>query len=215
MIEGTALVLGGVAGKLLYDIAGPAAKELGEMLKDGLRPYRAVRERQLAEKTIKMVQAAGFHPKAVPPRILLTIFDNAGIEDDEAMHTRWAALLANAADPASEDIIPPAFPEILKQISSRDALTLKRIHELSLEKEWPDKDLGSLDELCLHFSEYSTSQVVSSLENLRHQSLIDVLSFHDEKNTANTKSVTEEQHYWLTRFGKMFVRACEPPEKRE
>jgi hypothetical protein len=36
--------IAGLAGKIAYDIAGPFAKELGEMLKDELRPFRAANE---------------------------------------------------------------------------------------------------------------------------------------------------------------------------
>ena len=47
-VEGLVVAgLADLAGKIAYDIAGPVAKELGEMLKDELHPYRAARQAKL------------------------------------------------------------------------------------------------------------------------------------------------------------------------
>lgn len=214
-MEGPTLT--GMAAQLIGDICGPVFKEIGEMLRDELRPYRAVRERQLAEKTARMVQEAGFQPKAVSPKLLFTVFDNGGIEDDEDMHTRWAALLANAADPATEDIIPPSFPEILKQLSKRDAHILKELYDVSLESEsvWPPHDLGTLEEMFIRFSEFTNPQVFSTIEHLRHQSLIDEFYVETTQQAGRYTDITRIRRFRVTQFGGMFVRACEPPKKRE
>jgi hypothetical protein len=124
------LVLTGIAAKLLYDIAGPVAKEISEMIKDEMRPYRAVREARLAEKTVAMVQKAGFQPKSVSPKILLSAFENAGMEEDEDLHTMWAALLANAANPLEQFPMPHTFVELLKQLSPAEAKYLQAIYGL-------------------------------------------------------------------------------------
>lgn len=121
------IVLTGLAGKLFYDIAGQAAKEIGEMVKDELRPYRAVRQARLAEKTARLLEARKVRPVPVSPKILLSVFENAGLEDDEEMHDRWATLLANAATPGLEFPISVVFVEILRQISPREATYLERL----------------------------------------------------------------------------------------
>src|ERR1700688_4704840 len=84
-------------GQIIYDVAGSAAREIGEMIKDEIKPYRAARQMLLAEKTVRRLQEAEIKPVAVAPKILLSVFENAGLEDDEEMHDRWATLLANAA----------------------------------------------------------------------------------------------------------------------
>jgi hypothetical protein len=92
------LRLSSSAAKLLDDIAGPVTKDIGEMIKDELQPYRAIRELKLMGKTVKMVQEAGFQPKAVPPKLLLTAVENGGMEGDEDLHTKWAALRVRAGN---------------------------------------------------------------------------------------------------------------------
>jgi len=46
-----------------------------------------------------MARDAGFQPQVVPPKVLFPLLEGASFEDNEDLHTMWAALLANAADP--------------------------------------------------------------------------------------------------------------------
>jgi hypothetical protein len=148
-------------GQIIYDVAGPAAQEIGEMIKDEIRPYRAARQMQLAEKTARRLQEAEIKPVAVAPKILLSVFENAGLEDDEEMHDRWATLLANAATPGFEFAISIVFIEILKQLSPREAVYLdvlvqqfetaqKAPKKYSMQKDLvipEEHDLGVFDEM--------------------------------------------------------------------
>jgi hypothetical protein len=93
----TALALG-AAGKVAYDIAGPVIRDLGEMLKEELAPYRAARGKRLLEKMAKMVKEGDITVHRVPGRILFPIVESASLEDDENLHSKWAALLVNAAN---------------------------------------------------------------------------------------------------------------------
>ena len=148
-------------GQLINDVAGPAAKEIGEMIKDEIKPYRAARQMQLAEKTARKLQEAEIKPIAVAPKILLSVFENAGLEDDEEMHDRWATLLANAATPGFEFPISIVFVELLKQLSPKEAIFLELVvGDFEDAKKRPKKyatakdlvlpeehDLGVYDEL--------------------------------------------------------------------
>jgi hypothetical protein len=56
------------------------------------------------------------------------------------MHDRWAALLSNAANPASVIQVFPSFPEILSQLSPKEAILLDAIQshvDLNLAKHHP------------------------------------------------------------------------------
>lgn len=130
-------------GQIVYDLAGPAAKEIGKMLQDEVKPYRAARQLQLAEKTVRLIQDAEMTTRVVSPKILIPIFENGGLEDDEHLHDMWAALLANAADSSSPEI-PAAFPEILRQISSKEARFLDFLYRTVLgeAKQAQPKDIG-------------------------------------------------------------------------
>jgi hypothetical protein len=78
---------------------GPAADEVAELWRDQVRIYRYERQLNLLEKAERMAHDAGFTPQAVPPKILFPLLEGASFEDDEDLHTMWAALLANAASP--------------------------------------------------------------------------------------------------------------------
>src|SRR5580704_16581062 len=76
---------------------GPAADELAEMWRDKVRLYRYERQLKCVEKAERMAQEAGFEPQAVPPKILFPLLKGASFEDNEDLHTMWAAMLANAS----------------------------------------------------------------------------------------------------------------------
>jgi hypothetical protein len=206
--------MAGLAGKLVYDIAGPAAKELGEMLKDKLRPYRALQQRRLAEKTARMLQEAEIQPKTVHPKLLLTIFDCAGIEDDDDLHTMWAALLANAAVGSDERELSPAFPEVLRQLSSRDANVLKKLFDVATKEANPSGYLGTTAEVHNHFPELTDLQLFDGLENLIHHSLIEADSVVIAVNPASGDPGDYERQYRISPFGQRFIHACEAPTKK-
>ena len=52
--------------ELLAKLAGPAAEELGETMRDSLKVYRFKRQLRLMKRIEEMARAAGFDPKAVP-----------------------------------------------------------------------------------------------------------------------------------------------------
>jgi hypothetical protein len=123
---------------------GPAADELAEMWRDQVRLYRYERQLKCVEKAEKMAKDAGFKPKAVPPKILFPLLEGASFEEDEDLHTMWAALLANAASPDNGKKVRPGFIAILKQLSSDEAALLKwtyEYREFSVDMETSGKKL--------------------------------------------------------------------------
>ena len=84
-------------GDILKKILGPLADEIGESIGVVARHYRYRLGVKMYQKTEGMLIDAGISPHAVPPRLFLPIVENASMQDDEDLHTRWAALLANAA----------------------------------------------------------------------------------------------------------------------
>jgi hypothetical protein len=111
---------------LIGRIAGPAADEIGEYLKAVVKPYTTARKVEALLKAQRMLREKGISPQSVPPSLLLPILEGASIEDDEDLHTRWAALLANAA--TSPELVHPSYIEILKQLSPQDAALLDKLY---------------------------------------------------------------------------------------
>src|SRR5437870_3179575 len=114
-------------GDIVKRIAGPLADEIGESLAVLARPYRIMLSVKMFQKTQRMLKEAGIVPQTVPPRLFLPIMEGASIQDDEDLHSRWAALLANAA--VSPTLVHPSFIEILKQLTPEDAQLLDRLYD--------------------------------------------------------------------------------------
>jgi len=114
-------------GDLVKRIAGPLADEIGDSLALVARPYRIILSVKMFEKAQRMLKAAGISPHVIPPRLFLPMLENASIQDDEGLHTRWAALLANAA--ASSNLVYPSYIEILKQLAPEDAVLLDKLYD--------------------------------------------------------------------------------------
>ena len=124
----------------IENLAGPAAGEVSEMIRSGGHPYRAARQVQLIEKSLWMIQQCGRQVGAVPPRILLPILDYAAVEDDETLHSAWAALLANAVMFDDGLAITPVFIETLRQFSPAEAKFLLSLFDFLMQTYGVDPD---------------------------------------------------------------------------
>ena len=106
---------------------GPAADEVAEMWRDQVRLYRYERQLKCVQKAERMAQEAGFVPHVVPPKILFPLLEGASWEENEDLHTMWAALLASAATPGNDEV-RPGFIAILKQMAPDEAGLLNWLH---------------------------------------------------------------------------------------
>jgi len=114
---------------LVKRLAGPAADEVGLSLQDSVKVWRAKRQYRLFEKIVDFIHDAGYKPNPVPLKLLLPALDYASVEDDDDLHTIWAALLANAADPRKVNPVYPFFLTILKDLTAREARFLSALHK--------------------------------------------------------------------------------------
>ena len=106
---------------------GPAAEELAEMWRDQVRLYRYGRQLKCVQKDERMVREAGFTPQAVPPKILFPLLEGASFEEDEGLHTMWAALLANTSSEAKS--VRLGFISLLRAMAPDEAELLNSICE--------------------------------------------------------------------------------------
>jgi hypothetical protein len=111
-------------------LLGPAAAEIAERIHDEVRFYRFGRQLEMLKKAAKMVKDAGFSPKAVPIKLLFPLLEGGSFEENEDLHTMWAALLANASSPEGSEKVRPGFIAILKQMAPDEAVLLTMILEL-------------------------------------------------------------------------------------
>src|ERR1039458_3411347 len=102
----------------------PATAEIAERFRDEIRRYRYARQLECLKKAEQMAKDAGFTPKAVPIKLLFPLLEGASLEENEDLHTMWAALLANAASPDNTVEVRPGFISVLRQMSPDEAALL-------------------------------------------------------------------------------------------
>ena len=206
---------------------GPAADELAEMWRDQVRLYRYERQLKCVEKAERMAQEAGFTPKAVPPKILFPLLEGASFEDNEELHTMWAALLANAASPEKAGGVRPGFIAALRQMAPDEASLLNWLYDRLAETDFRASanphSLSEAVELLRLDETKSDGRIVSipdqlgvCLDGLEAAQLISrrdyvpvvAFVFYSRMNSPSTPNPC----YVLTNRGVAFVEACRPPK---
>jgi hypothetical protein len=135
------------------------------------------------------------------------MLEAASIENDEDLHTKWSALLANAA---SSGKVHPSYIEILKQLTPDDARLLDTFYELTKEEKsrWLNQVLDELNE----------DQRGIQFENLVRLGLIqtnynvDGMKVHMRHGEDAFVSGDMDENHWLTDFAVAFIEACRAPK---
>lgn len=117
------------AAKAFSDAVGQTSvsREIGQWLADIVRYHRAPAQARLLVRAAEKVRSSGFPTVAVEDRLLRAVLEEGGFEDSEQMQERWANLLAAAATGTA---VPPAFPEILRQLEPIEATLLDELVEV-------------------------------------------------------------------------------------
>jgi hypothetical protein len=206
-------------------IAGPLADEIGESAGVVARYYRYKLAANMYQKTVGMLAKAGIDPHAVPPRLFLPMVENASMQDDEDLHTRWAALLANAA--ALPDSVHPSFIEVLRQLTPRDAKLLDELYDFCKRKR--DRTVqpwfAQISYAESQRREAAGENPRESFDNLIRLGLIATQYELDEKKikvrlptiglqgilAGPTVKAQLDSDDYLTDFAMRFVQACHAP----
>lgn len=122
---------------------GPAADEVAEMMRDSIRLYRYQRQLKLLQKAEAMIGKAGYTPESVSLKLLFPLLEGASLEENEDLHTMWAALLAHASHPGSVSMVLPSFTEILRVLTVDEARLLDAAYKFALSQLSPGKPTSS------------------------------------------------------------------------
>jgi hypothetical protein len=99
----------------------PAAKSLGEVALE--------RAKQIGSKAVGYLADVGREAQPVEEKLLYPLLQSAALETDPTLADKWAALLANAADPAQKTPVLPGFAEVLRQLTPADANILAHVYK--------------------------------------------------------------------------------------
>ncbi len=180
----------------------PGAKSLGEVaLEQAQRMSRAA---------VQLLTNVGRTPQPVEPKVLVPLVQAAALETDEDLAAKWAALLANAADPTQQAPVQPAFAEVLRQLTLDDAHVLSYIYEMCEDGDEPIDEADGMSKIIdvfAHF-EWPSQRVELSLDNLLRLRLF-------ETRTGDmygaVPALTSNAPIAPTIFGRKFLLACTPP----
>ena len=226
------------AGKTLGDLVGMAFADKVHLA----RERKKKNFEQVLQKVERNVEQAQIEIQSVPLRLLEPIFSNASLEDDDYLQERWAALLTNAASPGAESV-PPAFPEILKQLTPREAKLLQGIYEnvcAALDQveharspalacsvtfdTWQDfLDIYKIRQLAdIQYAEINGDAFVE-MNQAWSEFCVTFSNFYRlgligsdlHIPIVNKPADFQPQKVHLTAFGFQFVRACTPPKPRQ
>jgi Abortive infection alpha/Protein of unknown function (DUF2806) len=142
------------AADLIHRLTGPVCDDIGAMISDSMKPYRAKNLVNTLRKTERILREAGLPANAVPTRLLFPIVDASSIEDDETLQEMWAGLLATTSQ--QTDSVSPAFIETLKQLTPDDARHLeiicqdsvKHSNEVRKRSTYLGKNVDLKDRIC-------------------------------------------------------------------
>ena len=142
------------AADLVHRLLGPVCDDIGAMISDSMKPYRAKNLVNTLRKTGRILSEAGLPANAVPTRLLFPIVDASSIEDNETLQEMWAGLLATASQ--QTDMVSPSFIETLKQLTPDDARHLevvcqdsvKHFNEVREGSRYLSKNVDLKDRIC-------------------------------------------------------------------
>lgn len=95
---------------------------------------------ELMNKVDARLKAKGVYTlRLPPPKIALAIIENATIEDDDDLHSKWANLLATGLDPAADEI-HKKYVSVLSDLTGADANVFQTLCEQWLDPNKPPKE---------------------------------------------------------------------------
>lgn len=180
-------------GAFLGKFVGPAAEAIGKAAWE--------QAQQLGAKATAYLAAVGREPQPVEPKLLLPLVQAASLETDPTLAELWAALLANASDPAQRITVQVGFIDVLRQLQPTDTIVLKR----------------------LYFYPSTEGEKMSSTQGLVDSNVFEILGYHNGRlaldNLVRLRLCREGQvamdgaqyPFWSTEYGFRFMQAVTLP----
>ena len=207
-------------GQWLSRVAGPTLDDLGVDLRDWIRHKRAKNLEVVVAEAVRLSEGAEVHE--IPTRTLTPLLNAASNEDDSELQHKWAALLANAATEATP--VLPAFVDVLRQITPREARMLDVMYRLASQAEYHPESaempkallrtnahLENDDEYRLLAADLDRLQLIEERQwrvvARRSEERAEILEERAEQLVFRYSVVG------LTPFGVNFIKACLPPER--
>jgi hypothetical protein len=209
--------------RLLDQLLGPAATEVGLGFGDSVKVWRLKRQVRLLQEVKRLIDQSGKDIHPIATRLFFPVLEAASIEGDDEMQTRWASLLANEA--ISTGSVHPSFIEILKQMTPDDAKLLDRLFDWCQSQGRGNPINTNIHwwSFRFHNGKECTESDGEPISNLFRLGLI--VSDYDLEEKRKRVSIVGNQpqvfsetklkeHDSLSGVAVRFVKACREPQKK-
>jgi len=112
------------ASEFLGKVVNPPLEELGGLLADKIKFWRFKNQVNIIVQAKRFIEQKGIQPGKIPLKTLAPLLEHSSWEEDPDMQSKWASLLANAANPKYSYDIHLAYVEILNQLTPLEARLL-------------------------------------------------------------------------------------------
>ena len=111
------------SGRFISDITGGGLRELGEGFHDWASYFRMRNLISIQDKVEEIINERQHQGKStpIPPRLAISLVNEASLEDSSVVQDLWAHLIANAMNPESSIQVHPAFVNVVKQLEPDEA----------------------------------------------------------------------------------------------
>lgn len=196
--------------RLLDQLLGPAATEVGLTLGDSVRMWRVKRGFRFAKEFQRLIEESGKDVNPIATRLFFPALEAASIEDDDEMQTRWAALIANEATDVGS--VHPSYIDILRQLAPDDARLLDKLCDWCERYKTRRIPHGLAFDERAREMETILSSHGDSLENLVRLGLVQSeYEMKDRSFEIGERQPGLDSWYELSDFALRFVRACRAP----
>ncbi len=184
------------------------------MIGDRLKFIRWKRQVRIVDEVNKILEQKNItETRAVPPKFMIPILENATLEEDDNLQDIWIKLISNSMNPNFNSEIRYAYIEIIKSINPIDARVLKEFYE-ALTRQ--NLNLGNITAHSVPKEELSRALKISSEEciisiyNLfRVQCLAPAILTGGAKLGSEPITIYKgADRVTMTPLGRNFVEAC-------
>lgn len=101
VVGGAAVTVGPAIKSIAARMFGPSLDAIGAHLGERVQAFLNRNAEATVVEAAAQIQAAGLEPFEIPLRTAVRLIESAAREDDDALRSMWASLMANAATSAS------------------------------------------------------------------------------------------------------------------
>lgn len=191
----------------LKTLTGPAIVEMSEVFGDQVRHWRFNNQINILTKAQQRLEKNGVSPKQVDFKVLVPLLGYCSLEQDERLQDMWANLLANASSSKNQFESYSIYVDILKSLSTNEALLMLWIFEqISLEYTL-DRSLFNKNRIA-EFLNLNEVDVEILLDNLCRLRLLEI-QMQSMKGVVFWGNFNKKTDYvCMTRLGYEMIKNC-------